>query len=352
MRSVAQDPTDRIGQFNPPMPRLVRWTIALLVYALTLVADDLRSRSTPAALSGRDSSSTRPWSLITMVSAEEAERVPPWEVRGTDYKMHGFEPLPQASDLSSPISKAIVEGVHQSLHRVERISSMVGFKVLAPLAALAASLVSATPTPRDLKSRWYFPTEVDVLTATVKDLQAFLSNGTITSVQLTQHYLVGLNGHARLDSTNTLLARRTASPTTTMPVSISALSSRRLRMTRSSLSPSRWTKSGPTAPSDRSFTASRCCSRWVKAVACQRLQLTSLHTRQDNIATEVELGMNTTAGSYALLGSVVPGDAPVSAKLRKVIRPWASSEIRSNISTFAGRCHRSGQSVSTAIAGQ
>lgn len=27
--------------------------------------------------------------------------------------------------------------------------------------------------------------------------------------------------------------------------------------------------------------------------------------------------MNTTAGSYALLGSVVPSDAPVSAKLRK-----------------------------------
>jgi amidase len=38
---------------------------------------------------------------------------------------------------------------------------------------------------------------------------------------------------------------------------------------------------------------------------------------QDNINTEVELGMNTTAGGFALLGSVVPSDAPVAAKLRK-----------------------------------
>jgi hypothetical protein len=67
---------------------------------------------------------------------------------------------------------------------------MVAFKVLTPLAVLAASFAPATPTPRDLKARWYFPAEVDVLTATIKDLQEFLSNGTITSVQLTQHYLV------------------------------------------------------------------------------------------------------------------------------------------------------------------
>lgn len=38
---------------------------------------------------------------------------------------------------------------------------------------------------------------------------------------------------------------------------------------------------------------------------------------KDNIATRFEDGMNTTAGSYALLGSVVPGDATVAAKLRK-----------------------------------
>ncbi|KAJ6616359.1 amidase signature domain-containing protein [Mycena sp. CBHHK59/15] len=38
---------------------------------------------------------------------------------------------------------------------------------------------------------------------------------------------------------------------------------------------------------------------------------------KDNIATRLEDGMNTTAGSYALLNSVVPGDATVSAKLRQ-----------------------------------
>ncbi|QRV76994.1 amidase [Ceratobasidium sp. AG-Ba] len=38
---------------------------------------------------------------------------------------------------------------------------------------------------------------------------------------------------------------------------------------------------------------------------------------KDNIATSADEGMNTTAGSYALLGSVVPGDATVVKKLRK-----------------------------------
>ncbi|KIJ64690.1 hypothetical protein HYDPIDRAFT_111255 [Hydnomerulius pinastri MD-312] len=38
---------------------------------------------------------------------------------------------------------------------------------------------------------------------------------------------------------------------------------------------------------------------------------------KDNIATLHEEGMNTTAGSYALLGSEVSGDAPVAAKLRE-----------------------------------
>ncbi|KAG9123277.1 hypothetical protein FRC07_015159 [Ceratobasidium sp. 392] len=38
---------------------------------------------------------------------------------------------------------------------------------------------------------------------------------------------------------------------------------------------------------------------------------------KDNIATVASEGMNTTAGSYALLGSIVPGDATVVVKLRK-----------------------------------
>jgi hypothetical protein len=43
----------------------------------------------------------------------------------------------------------------------------------------------------DLQARWYFPASIDLLSVTIKDLQLLLSNGTITSVQLTQRYLVG-----------------------------------------------------------------------------------------------------------------------------------------------------------------
>jgi hypothetical protein len=45
--------------------------------------------------------------------------------------------------------------------------------------------------PTDLQTRWYFPASIDLLSVTIKDLQLLLSNGTITSVQLTQRYLVG-----------------------------------------------------------------------------------------------------------------------------------------------------------------
>ncbi|KZP00703.1 amidase signature enzyme [Calocera viscosa TUFC12733] len=38
---------------------------------------------------------------------------------------------------------------------------------------------------------------------------------------------------------------------------------------------------------------------------------------KDNIATMASDGMNTTAGSYALLGSIVPGDSTVAEKLRR-----------------------------------
>ena len=37
---------------------------------------------------------------------------------------------------------------------------------------------------------------------------------------------------------------------------------------------------------------------------------------KDNIGTDMSLGMNTTAGSFAFLGSRTPGDCPVAAKLR------------------------------------
>jgi amidase len=38
---------------------------------------------------------------------------------------------------------------------------------------------------------------------------------------------------------------------------------------------------------------------------------------QDNVATDVTLGMNTTAGSFALLDSIPPGDSIIVASLRK-----------------------------------
>jgi hypothetical protein len=44
--------------------------------------------------------------------------------------------------------------------------------------------------PSDLQTRWYFPPSIDLLSVTIRDLQLLLSNGTITSVQLTQRYLV------------------------------------------------------------------------------------------------------------------------------------------------------------------
>ncbi|SAM81842.1 related to Amidase family protein [Ustilago bromivora] len=38
---------------------------------------------------------------------------------------------------------------------------------------------------------------------------------------------------------------------------------------------------------------------------------------KDNVATDASLGMNTTAGSYSLLNSIVPGDSPSISTLRK-----------------------------------
>ncbi|KAJ9105046.1 hypothetical protein QFC19_003678 [Naganishia cerealis] len=156
---------------------------------------------------------------------------------------------------------------------------MVAFKILAPFAVFAASLASATPTPRDLKARWYFPAEVDVLTATVKDLQEFLSNGTITSVQLTQHYLdrIANDNHAGLNLRAVI----------------------------------------ETAPYDSVMAIAQAFDD-ERANGTVRSGLHGIPMLfKDNIDTDVELGMNTTAGGFALLGSVVPSDAPVSAKLRK-----------------------------------
>ncbi|TFK52905.1 amidase signature enzyme [Heliocybe sulcata] len=70
---------------------------------------------------------------------------------------------------------------------------------------------------------------------------------------------------------------------------------------------------------------------------------------KDNIATLHSEGMNTTAGSYALLGSVVPRDAPVAAKLRAAgaiilgktnMSEWANfrGQVPSGFSGRGGQC--------------
>ncbi|EPQ50833.1 amidase signature enzyme [Gloeophyllum trabeum ATCC 11539] len=70
---------------------------------------------------------------------------------------------------------------------------------------------------------------------------------------------------------------------------------------------------------------------------------------KDNIATLHSEGMNTTAGSYALLGSVVPRDAAVAAKLRTAgaillgktnMSEWANfrGQVPSGFSGRGGQC--------------
>jgi hypothetical protein len=58
------------------------------------------------------------------------------------------------------------------------------------VAYILPFLTACLAAPPDLQARWYFPASIDLLSVTIKDLQLLLSNGTITSVQLTQRYLV------------------------------------------------------------------------------------------------------------------------------------------------------------------
>ncbi|KAH9934096.1 amidase signature enzyme [Amylocystis lapponica] len=72
---------------------------------------------------------------------------------------------------------------------------------------------------------------------------------------------------------------------------------------------------------------------------------------KDNIATEHSEGMNTTAGSYALLGSVVPRDATVAAKLRAAGAIILGKTTLSEWANYRGKvpsgfCGRNGQSTS------
>jgi len=72
---------------------------------------------------------------------------------------------------------------------------------------------------------------------------------------------------------------------------------------------------------------------------------------KDNIATLHDQGLNTTAGSYALLGSEVAGDAPVAAKLREAGAIFIGKTNMSEWANFRGKVPngfsgRGGQTVS------
>ncbi len=302
----------------------------LVLHAVTLVQLDIVGRTPPGRFPGVGASNSRiirpTASLITIVGATEvsdAEDVGlrPWECAGVGYKKR--EPtIPPRQELSS-FSRSVKQGVEFTLIQAEHVVNMLGFKIIAPITLLLSSLAAASPAgKRDLKSRWYFPAEVDVLTATVKDLQEFLSNGTITSVQLTQHYLVSclyertgiivlqrwlilsvLQDRIGNDNHAGLLLRaviETAPYNSVMSIAQMFDDERANGTIRSGLHG---------IPMLFKANISACC--------VDKTFLILLRPPQDNIDTDVELGMNTTAGGYALLGAVVPSDAPVAAKLRK-----------------------------------
>jgi hypothetical protein len=61
------------------------------------------------------------------------------------------------------------------------------------LAVFSSTVLGRPSTYRaSLDKRWDFPAEIDVLSVTLQELQQFLSNGTVTSVQLVQRYLVSI----------------------------------------------------------------------------------------------------------------------------------------------------------------
>ena len=195
------------------------------------------------------------------------------------------------------------------------------------LLRLATGLLAVSPTalchptsqPHSLETRWYFPSEIDLLSVTVQDLQKFLSNGTITSVQLTQKYLdnISANNHQGL------LLRAVIE----------------------------------TAPYDNVMAI----AQQADDLRANGTILSELHgipmLFKDNVGTEVSLGMNTTAGNYAFLGSQVPGDAPVAAQLRKkgviVIGKANLSELANYkaTNTTNGWSARGGQTQSAYVVG-
>lgn len=188
------------------------------------------------------------------------------------------------------------------LLRAQLDSIMVSFPRLA-LTTLTLGGIFASAAPSSLESstkRWYLSPEVDILSVTIRDLQAFLSNGTITSVQLTQRYLdnIANNNHAGLE----LRAVIETAPY----ANVMAIAQQMDDMRANGVSTFSW--------------GCFVFAPLMVGIGFAQTILSELHgipmLFKDNIATDVALGMNTTAGNFGFLGSSVPGDAPVAAKLR------------------------------------
>ena len=94
--------------------------------------------------------------------------------------------------IPSLLNKAVKKTLEAKvLDSLEKPFSRLSFKLFTAVC-LATGLIcsSAPPLARDLTTTWSFPSEIDILSVTIQELQQFLTNGTLTSVQLTQKYLV------------------------------------------------------------------------------------------------------------------------------------------------------------------
>ncbi|KZP00704.1 amidase signature enzyme [Calocera viscosa TUFC12733] len=117
----------------------------------------------------------------------------------------------------------------------------------------------------------------DLLDASISELQAGLERGDFTSVDLVNSYL------ARIEEVN-LRGPALRAVIETNPIALSQAAALD------------W---------ERTLYGARSPLHGIPIIV------------KDNIATLASEGMNTTAGSWALLGSIVPGDATVVEKLRK-----------------------------------
>jgi hypothetical protein len=76
---------------------------------------------------------------------------------------------------------------------VFRVGAFVAASLALSLFTSSTLGLPSTSSSAAVDKRWYFPSEIDILSVTLQELQQFLSNGTVTSVQLTQRYLVSLS---------------------------------------------------------------------------------------------------------------------------------------------------------------